>query len=230
FVEHGWSLKHMHRLMVLSSAYCQDSTVDLTDAAQARAHKVDPDNHLLWHARRQRLEGEAIRDDLLALSGQLSLRMYGPSARPALPEGISKYAWKADEKPEDRNRRSVYVLVKRNMRYPLFAAFDQPDLHNTCSRRVNTTTSPQALLLFNGDFPLEQARTLAGELVAKHGDRDEDLVRDAYRRVWCRQPDADEVRLGVKFLRTQGELLATQPEAAGRRTPRERAVADFCHA
>src|SRR5262249_14378068 len=112
FVEHGWSLKHTHRLMVLSSAYCQDSTVDLTDAAQARAHKVDPENHLLWHAWRQRLEGEAVRDNLLALSGQLSLRMYGPSARPALPENISKYAWKADDKPEDRNRRSVYVLAK----------------------------------------------------------------------------------------------------------------------
>jgi hypothetical protein len=229
-VEHGWSLKQMHRLMVLSSAYCQDSTLDPSDEKHVRAQQVDPDNHLLWHARRRRLEGESIRDHLLALSGDLNLRMYGPSARPTLPEKLSNYAWKPDEKPEDRNRRSVYVLAKRNLRYPLFDAFDQPDLHNSCSRRVNTTTAPQALLLFNGDFPLEQSRKLADTLLAKHGERNEELVRDAYRRVWGRQPDADEVKLGVKFLKSQSDLLATRPEQAGKRTPRERAVADFCHA
>src|SRR5262249_58472484 len=91
-----WSLKHLHRLMVTSAAYCQSSAVDPRDAAHAGALAADRDNKLLWHARRRRLEGEALRDTMLALSGELSRRMYGPSARPKLPEGVSKYAWKAD--------------------------------------------------------------------------------------------------------------------------------------
>ncbi len=122
FVDCGYCLKHMHRLMVLSASYSQDSQVD--PKRDARALAKDRANRLLWHANRQRLEGEALRDAALALSGELNLRMYGPSARPKLPEKISNYAWKPDAKAEDQNRRSVYVFVKRNMRYPLFDAFD----------------------------------------------------------------------------------------------------------
>jgi hypothetical protein len=229
FVENGWGLKHMHRLMVLSATYCQDSRVD----PSAKALSVDKENHLLWHARRRRLEGEAIRDASLALSGELNLRMFGPSARPKLPEKISSYAWKPDAKIEDQNRRSIYVFVKRNLRYPLFDAFDWPDLHNSCSRRVTTTTAPQALLLLNGDFTRERAEKLGAALRARPGEKDADLVAHAYRAAWGRPATADEVRLGVKFLSTQAETIRSKGDAAEAKEPaaiRAAAVVDFCHA
>jgi hypothetical protein len=214
--------------MVTSATYCQSATVDPAAEGQAKAWAADRDDHLLWHARRQRLEGEALRDAMLALSGELNLRMFGPSARPKLPEKISNYAWKPDEKPEDQNRRSVYVLAKRNLRYPLFAAFDQPDLHNSCSRRMNTTTAPQALLLLNSDFVLERARAWSAKLLAKHGGRDGEIVTEAYRAAWGRAPTDDELRLGVGFVSAQAKRLEGQ--TAGKGEARERAVADFCHA
>src|SRR5262249_13630000 len=154
------------------------------------------DNKLLWHARRQRMEGEALRDTLLSLSGELNRRAFGDSCRPKLPTDLSKYAWKADEREADQNRRSIYVLAKRNLRYPLFGAFDPPDLHNTCSRRVQTTTAPQALLLLNGDLTRERARKWAGSLRAQHGDNLDALVSHAYRAAWSRPPSAEEVRHG----------------------------------
>jgi hypothetical protein len=218
-VESGWSLKHMHRLLVTSAAYCQSSAVDRHNPLHARALAADRDNKLLWHARRRRLEGETLRDTMLALSGELSRRMYGPSARPKLPPGISKYAWKPDARSQDQNRRSVYVLAKRNMRYPLFDAFDLPDMHNSCSRRAQTTTAPQALLLLNSEQTRECARTWAAALTARHGSDVNALVADAYRGAWGRQASQDEVRLGVAFIR----------QARRGRQPPE-AIADFCHA
>ena len=86
FMESGWSLKHMHRLMVLSAAYCQDSHVDPKTPVARRRWKLTATNHLLWHARRRRLEGEAVRDAMLAVSGELNPRMFGVSARPKLPD------------------------------------------------------------------------------------------------------------------------------------------------
>jgi Protein of unknown function (DUF1549)/Protein of unknown function (DUF1553) len=220
FMENGWSLKHVHRLMVLSAAYCQDSSFDRKDARCAKAWDVDRDDHLLWHMRRQRLEGEAVHDAMLAVTGEMNFRMFGVSARPKLPERISNYAWKADAKPEDQNRRSIYVFAKRNLRYPLFDAFDLPDMHNSCARRAVTTTAPQALLLLNGDFALERARRLGADLAKVFPSDDAALAARAYQTAWGRPAAADEVKLAVKFLAAQTAALHS----------RETAVADFCHA
>jgi hypothetical protein len=216
FVEHGWSLKHLHRLMVTSAAYCQTSLVDPRQAAPAFA--ADRDNKLLWHARRRRLEGEAIRDALLGLTGELNTRMFGVSARPKLPAGLSSYAWKPDDRPGDQDRRSVYVFAKRNLRYPLFDAFDLPDMHNSCARRTTTTTAPQALVLLNGDFTLERARRWADELLTRFPQDDRALVAQAYRAAWGRRPTDEEVALGLDFLKKQPADAHTA------------AVTDFCHA
>ena len=226
FVESGWSLKHMHRLMVTSAAYCQDSTVDPQNANHKKALTEDRENKLLWHANRRRLEGEALRDAMLSLSGELNPRMYGVSAHPKLPEKISNYAWKPDAKVEDQNRRSIYVFVKRNMRYPLFDAFDWPDLHNSCARRAMTTTAPQALLLLNGEFPEERAVKFGADLLSKYGSDDAALVAHGYRAAWGRIATADEIKLGVRFIGKQTTLL----EAKRGSSARSQAVADFCHA
>jgi hypothetical protein len=228
FMEHGWSIKHVHRLMVTSATYRETSRVD----SGQHAYAVDRDNHLLWHARRRRLEGEAIRDAMLRLSGEMNVRLYGASARPKLPEQISNYAWKPDPQPKDQQRRSVYVFVKRNLRYPLFDAFDQPDLHNSCARRTQTTTAPQALLLLNSDFTRERAQHWAARLLAEYRD-DYHLVTQAYRAAWGRPASAEEVQLGMGFLRRQAgfvqqESAAVGPAHAG--VARATAVADFCHA
>ena len=234
FVQNGWSLKHIHRLMVLSAAYCQDSRVDPAHPLHRRALAVDRDNHLLWHARRRRLEGEALRDAMLALTDELNFRMFGPSARPKLPEKISKYAWKPDPRPQDRHRRSIYVLAQRNMRYPFFDVFDQPDMHNSCSRRLTTTTAPQALLLLNGDFTLERGQALAETLHKRFGGDEARMIASGYRLAWNRQPSTEEIQLGLRFLSKQTEKLRTRQRADGGAmdgaAARRAALTDFCHA
>src|SRR5205085_2563922 len=129
------------------------------------------DNKLLGRARVKRRDGAAIRDVALQASGQLCLRMYGPSARPELPKVLmeNSFSWDPDERPVDRNRRSVYVIARRNLKYPLFAAFDEPDRINSCPRRAATITAPQALARLNGGFMMDQARAMGGRLLTAHG-------------------------------------------------------------
>jgi hypothetical protein len=160
--------------------------------------------------------------------------MFGPSARPKLPAPISKYAWKPDARPQDQKRRSIYVLAQRNMRYPLFDAFDLPDMHNSCARRLTTITAPQALLLLNGDFALERANRLAETLREQFGAEEAQIVRRAYRLAWGRPPCEEEVQLGLRFLSNQTDTLLAREHPAGvkkdRGTARMAALADFCHA
>ena len=165
---------------------------------------------------------------MLSLSGELNLRMFGPSARPMLPANLSRYAWAPDARPEDRNRRSIYVLAKRNSRFPLFDAFDLPDMHNSCSRRLNTTTAPQALLMLNSELALERARQWSLRLREHHGPDLERLIAAAYAGAWGRSADADEVAGGVLFVRRATSLYragGTSSEDAG-----AAALTDFCHA
>lgn len=230
-----WSLKHMHRLMITSAAYRQASRVDPADEHHRKALALDGNNELLWHARRRRLEGETLRDALLSFSGELNRRAFGPSARPRLPEGISRYAWKPDEREADQHRRSIYVLAKRNLRYPLFDAFDLPDMHNSCSRRARTTTAPQALLLLNGEVTRERANRWALDLRQQHGDDLHALTGHAYRAAWGRAASTEEVALGVAFIRKQADRLRSPTVRATPKTdapgsPLASAVADFCHA
>jgi hypothetical protein len=226
--EHDWSLKHVHRLMVLSAAYRQSSRTDPKNEAHRKALAVDRNNKLLWHSRRRRLEGEALRDATLLLSGEMNRRMFGTSARPKLPEGLSKYSWKADENEIDHHRRSIYVQARRNLRYPLFDVFDLPDMHNSCSRRIQTTTAPQALLLLNGELVRERSKRWGSELLRQHGDDLPALTAGAYLAAWCRSATDDEVRLGVDFIGKQAERLATPN--CGRKDAIAGAVADFCQA
>jgi hypothetical protein len=225
-VDSGWDLAHLHRLMVTSATYQQDSAVDPADPAHARALAADRDNDLLWHARRRRLEGEAIRDALLAVTGELNPRLYGPPVRPELPASFGKAAWKPEGKVHERNRRSIYVLAKRNLRYPLFDAFDYPDMHNSCSRRLNTTTAPQALILLNSELTLGPARRWAGELRSRHAEDVEAIVHDVTRAAWGRRPTAGEARLAARFLTKQAALHRDE----GAADADLRALADYCHA
>ncbi len=241
-VERGWSMKAMHRLMVTSATYRQSSAVDFDSPQHAKALELDGANRLLWHARRQRLEGEAIRDAMLQLAGQLSGQMYGPSARPELPQGIDgKLAWKPDDTAEARNRRSIYVIAKRNLRYPLLDIFDLPDMHNSCPQRSATTTAPQALALMNGEFTLSQAQHWSGRLLEKHAGDVGALVRAAFAEAFSQPPADEQLKSAEQFLTSQAAAIAAAGDAtAGATLPspmpsgidpaRAAAIVDFCHA
>jgi hypothetical protein len=242
FVERGWSLKAMHRLMVASATYRQSSRVDLNSPMHAKAREVDAANRLLWHARRTRLSAEAIRDAMLQLSGELNDRMFGPSARPELPPGIAaKAVWDVDANPADRNRRSIYILAKRNLRYPFLEIFDWPDLHNSCPDRASTTTAPQALALLNSELTIERARHWSGRLVLQYGQDTRTTARAAMTEAFMREPREDESRAAEKFLDDQAKTIAGQsvatvedmlpvpmPDACD--PSRAAALVDFCHA
>ncbi len=231
FVARGWSIKAMHRLIVTSSTYRQLSLIDADNPLQAEAMRVDGSNRLLWHARRRRLEGEAMRDAMLALSGDLQLRMFGPSARPILPAAIQPGSnWGTDKSPQDRNRRSVYIFAKRNLKFPLLEIFDLPDLHNSCPQRTTTTTAPQALALLNGEFSLEQARHWSERLAAEHHNDTGAIVRGAWQTAFSRDPTAEERVAAEDFIRTQTEIIAGRAQPGDMTPPLASALVDFCHA
>jgi hypothetical protein len=180
FVENGWSLKKLHREIMLSRTYQQSSD----DNAEAR--KVDPENALFWRFNRQRLDFEAMRDALLATSGQLDLSIGGRSVDLT-----------AQPYPK---RRSVFGYIDRQNLPGMFRAFDfaSPDAHSP--QRFNTTVPQQALYMMNSPFVLEQAKQLAArkEIAAETGTAAK--IQKLYRVVFERAPSADEVALGEKFI------------------------------
>lgn len=218
-VDNDWSLKSIHRMIVTSSTYRQSALVDVNDESHASAIDRDPANELWWHAKRRRLEGEAIRDAMLAATGRLNRRLFGESARPKLPEGASKrYAWAPDDRIEDRRRRSVFVFAKRNMRFPMFDSFDYPDMHNSCAVRTQSTTPPQALLMLNGDDSLELAQEWADELRQRFGGNTDQVVEFVYESTLGRRPSSDESAATSDFIASLSTSAGSDP------------IADFVHA
>jgi len=226
FVARGWSLKAMHRLMVTSAAYRQ--------ASIAGPQAADPDNRLLGRQNRRRLEGEALRDAMLSVSGLLNSKAGGPSVYPELPAELSGTPnWRASADAAARNRRSIYVFAKRNQRYPLFSTFDAPDANETCSRRYATTTAPQALMLLNGKVTLNLARAFANRVMTEAGSDPAKVIDRAHRLALGRQANADESRTMRAFLDRETGLLRGKcpPPAPGHVDPAfAAAVADLCHA
>ena len=221
FVENGWSLKKMHRLILLSNTY-QQSTQFNPEAA-----KVDPEDRLVWRYNRHRLEGEAIRDSILEASGRLNLKMGGPGVFPPLPAGVvTRGGWTKQEDPSEADRRSVYVFVRRNTRYPMFEVFDMPDTHESCPRRNATVTAPQALELLNNQLVLDWARSLAARVSNDAGLTPEGQVDRAWRFVYSRPATAGERKEALDFLDRQRAMLsARMPVEEAQKT----ALADLCH-
>ena len=235
FVRQGWSIKAMHRLIMNSSVYQQASVADAPEAAAA-----DPQNALLWHFPRHRLEGEAIRDAALAVSGELNPAMGGPSVFPEMPPGMaSRGGWKTSE-GADRNRRSVYVFVRRNTRYPMFESFDMPDTHESCPRRDVTTSPIQALTLLNSAPVMEWAEAFAGRvLAAGRADREAQIAL-SYRLAYSRPPTPEEAKLAFDFLQRHRDIVAARARSGGAIAPvgalpagvdavDAATLVDFCH-
>lgn len=205
FTARGWSLKAMHRLMVTSAAYRQSTRLD------PKAVELDPDNTLVWRQHRQRLDGEALRDALLAVAGELNPAMGGPCVFPELPAELTKLSskgavWPVSARLEDRRRRSLYVFVRRNLRYPFFEAFDRPDTNVSCPRRAVTTIAPQALTLLNSQVANQAAHGLAARVVRTSSTDHREQICQAFRLAFARDPDQREAALALEFLSTGGSL------------------------
>jgi hypothetical protein len=203
FVASGWSVKHVHRLILLSSAYRQAS-----DTENAAAHEKDPDNRLLWRSNRQRLEAEEIRDAMLKVSGLLNEKTGGPSVivpiDPDLVHALYKPSqWAVTKDPAEHNRRSVYLFAKRNLHIPLMEVFDAPDSQVSCPRRESSTHAPQALELLNGGFANRQAEAFAARLAAEAGTDPARQADLAYKLAAGRSPNAKEKQIALEFLKTQ---------------------------
>jgi hypothetical protein len=239
--EHGWSVKHLQRLLVLSAAYRQDCRP--ADAAAAR--RLDPDNRLLGHMNRQRLEGEALRDCVLAVAGTLNPAVGGPSVRVPLEpavyeliftEGEPDGLWHVTPDPRQHTRRSLYLFAKRNLHLPLFEAFDQPDTLTSCPVRPVSTFAPQALILLNGPFLQRQSQAFAARLLRECGPDQGRQVERAYRLALARPPRPGEAASACRFLAEQTDWLRARREVRppagglpkGVDAAEAAALADFC--
>ena len=225
----AWSLKRMHKLMVMSATYRQQS------APNPAAAKLDPDNKYLGRANRQRLTGEAIRDAMLAAAGTFNRETFGPSVKVPLEQEVYDLIftedepvglWRVTPNAGQHTRRSIYLFGKRNVRQPLLEAFDQPDTLGSCAVRGVSTFAPQALILMNGPLGHEQSRAMAKSLMAKSlmakpADGPKEWIAAGYRRALGRLPKPDESEVMLKFLKDQTELLKGKHEVA---------LADVCRA
>jgi hypothetical protein len=204
FVRKGRSMKGIDRLIVTSAAYRRASRGE--SPAAGRAAERDPSNMLLWRMNRRRMDAEAVRDSLLAAAGTLDTTMFGPGVFPLLPDGVrAPDLWRADADRKPQNRRSIYLFHRRNFRYPLLGAFDQPEPSVACTNREETHTPGQALVMFNDRAVLLAARDTAREVI-RSASGTEERVRLAFLRTLGRPPTPAEAKLATEFLaRRTGE-------------------------
>jgi hypothetical protein len=228
FMDHGWSLKHLHRRILLSRTY------QMRSVAGGRGLQVDPRNRLLWHFPRQRLEGEAIRDALLACAGNLNTKLFGPPVVPPLSSqeltGLfdTKTKWPVTQDAAEHTRRSVYILVRRTFVYPLFAAFDPPEVMVSCPQRAPTVVPAQALTLLNSPLAREQAAAFAQRLLQECGHQPEKLAARAWRLAFGRDITAKETQRAVIFLQERTNALAGNASAPAMASARQAALAELC--
>ncbi|HUQ95135.1 MAG TPA: PSD1 and planctomycete cytochrome C domain-containing protein [Bryobacteraceae bacterium] len=189
FVENGWSLKALHREIMLTAAYQLDSqTVSGNE-------EVDPGNRLLWRANTRRLDAEALRDSLLKVSGELDLEAGGP------PVQVSS---------SSNRRRTVYAFVSRRKLDGTLALFDFPNPNLTSEKRSVTITPPQQLFLLNGEFAMDRAQRLAAN---SKSDSAAETIQKLYRSVFGRAPSAQEIRLASTFVDGNSERWALYAQA-----------------
>jgi hypothetical protein len=209
FVQRGWSIKAMDRMILLSSAYRQTSIPDTSKAA------VDPDNRLFWRMNRKRFDAEMIRDAALSVAGTLNPKLGGRPVRiPIEPEvynlifteGERDGLWPVNPDKNVQNRRGIYLYNKRQVRLPLFSAFDQPDAITSCPVRPVSTHALQALSLFNSDFMQEVSRSFAQRLQRECKNNKACAVRTSWRLTLSRLPRPEEMKLAKAYLDSGGPL------------------------
>jgi hypothetical protein len=223
FIRQGWSIKALHRLIMTSAVYRQGSAGDPNSA------RIDGENRYLWRFPSRRLEAEAIRDSILAASGNLNRQMFGPGIKPRIHPGVIAADATPGWPPVPREgpehwRRSIYVFVKRSIPFPLLEGFDTPSSTQSCERRIPTTVAPQALLLLNDEFSNEQAAAMAARVRHEAGPPPEKQVERAYWLALSRPPTDAQRHVGVTFLHLQQEFH----RKSGGSDPAQAALTDLC--
>lgn len=220
FVQQGWSSKKLHRLIVTSAVYRQESST------RAESVAVDPENTLLWRMPLRRMDAEVIRDSMLAVTGKLNPQMYGPSSS---IQRMSDGQVHTEDTPGNY-RRSIYMLHRRSQPLTFLETFDAPRISTNCIQRRTSNVVSQALLMLNGGFSDRRARELAVSIARDVGDGPAEQLELAYWSVLGRSPAPSEKELGLHFLVDQE---ARYEESGGRSKEknsmvRSQALVDFC--
>jgi hypothetical protein len=261
FASQGWSLKRLHRLLVTSTVYRQASSRAEPGGERkgsrggtvrfARGEAADPDDRLYWRKPVVRLDAEAIRDSLLAVSGALNPKMFGPPV-PVRTDVTGQVVVGIDKTEGDNKmpvdvplngeefRRSVYIQVRRSRPLAMLNAFDAPVMEVNCEKRQSSTVAPQALMLMNSGFILDLADRFADRLRKEAGtaDRRAQITR-AWRLAFTRPPTPGELARAERFLDTQAAAVAAvagpppasggkDPKAAPRPDPEQQALRSLC--
>jgi hypothetical protein len=196
----GWSVKRMQRLIATSQTYRQ--------ASSSVSPATDPDNRLLSCYSRRRLMAEELRDAMLRVAGRLNAKLGGESIMPPVKQELvdllyEPSQWQVTADKREHDRRSVYLVAKRNLRLPFMEVFDQPDLQISCSRRQSSTHAPQALEMLNGETASDLAAAFASRLRQEAGSDVALQIKRAYQLAAGRLPSSDELRLATEFLRSE---------------------------
>ncbi|REK21432.1 MAG: DUF1553 domain-containing protein [Planctomycetota bacterium] len=234
FMSSGWSVKHVHRLILLSTAYRQALRVDPQQDAE------DPDNLLYGGSRLKRLDAEVIRDCVLAVSGQLNKKPYGPPV-PVMADRVGRWVIGQENLNAGRPgevipmngedlRRSVYVQVRRSRPLAVLDTFDWPRMSPNCEVRASSTATPQSLMLMNSDFILGQSRLIADRIAADAGEDRTAQINRAWQLVFTRAPDESELQSARTFLEEQTAIFAERAGAPkeGAPTPERQALSTLC--
>jgi hypothetical protein len=210
FTAHGWSVKRLHREILLSAAYRQSSD------ERPEVARIDPDNRLYAVFPRQRLDAEVIRDIWLQASGKLVDKFGGPSVLPPLPKNVSYGPlWQVSKDKDDWYRRSLYTFTRRSNPYPLLEVFNTPNTQITHPAREVTTTPLQALALLNNDQIEEFSQALAGRVLKEAGD-DSARIDRLYQILFSRSPDAFEKQELLAYLDHHAQVLEEKADTNGR--------------
>jgi hypothetical protein len=233
FVADGWKVKNLHRLIMNSDTYRRSSRF-----ATEKHLDEDPDNRLLWRANRRRLEAEALWDAVHATAGTLNRAFGGPPVVPPLAADEiaslrEKWHWTVSADPAQHTRRGIYIMVRRNFKFPMFEVFDTPVTSVSCPVRDVTTVAPQALWGLNNSSVIRQATQLAGRVVKEAGDKSAAHIQRAWHIVLSRPPTAEESRSALALLDSLEKTSQTELEhlpAALKTLPaaRRRALAKLC--
>ncbi len=211
FMRRGWSMKELHRLIANSATYRQSSRV------RPELTAVDPKNLLLGRQTRLRVDAEVVRDIALAVSGELSGKIGGPSVRPPQPGGVYNFTqvkkrW--DVSPgEDKFRRTIYTFYYRSASYPMLATFDTPDFSQTCTARIRSNTPLQSLTLANDEGLFELAQAFAGRVLRESGEDDADRMNRMFQLAMARTPEKHELDRLLAF--HAGQLKDFEADVAG---------------
>jgi hypothetical protein len=234
FMEEGWKLKRLHRLIVQSTAYRQ------TSARREELDAADPENRWLGRMSIRRLEAETLRDAILAVSGQLTTKLYGPPV-PVSPDvsghgfvvAVNRFnsSGQVDKGPvslgAEEFRRSIYLQARRTMPLSLLEPFDLPTMVPNCERRASSTTPSQSLVMLNSDFVIQQSDALATRVQREEGELPRQFQR-AWRLVYGRTPSPSDTEKGLAFLR--GELAARETDGKAPSDRSKTALRHFCQA